>query len=92
LKGQEGVLSWTATLGVAVKTRHLESFKAGGGIVATGSESCNWTRDASNPAGQRALFGFKISTGFGALWTSYGTAVLFDSKPLLLLFDSKPAV
>ncbi|MDD3563502.1 MAG: hypothetical protein PHR32_07505, partial [Candidatus Cloacimonetes bacterium] len=33
------------------------------------------------------MSGFKLSTGFGALWTSYGTAVLFDSKPLLLLFE-----
>ena len=36
---------------------------------------------------QRAFAGFEISTGFGALWTSYGTAALFDSKPLVLLFE-----
>jgi hypothetical protein len=55
LKGQERVLSWQAILGVAVKNRHLESFKAGGEIVTTGGKSCNWTRDASNPAGKRAV-------------------------------------
>ena len=45
-------------------------FQGRGDIVATGGESSNWTRDASNPAGQEPLLVFQISTGFGALWTS----------------------